>query len=325
MDYIDLIKQAILLVIGFVMLIKGADWFVESASKVAEKLGISQLIIGLTIVAMGTSAPEAAISITSAIKGSAGITIGNVLGSNIMNILLILGITAVIIPVAVAKSTLRYEIPFVIVVSGVLLWMGRRNSDISRLDAFVLIMLFVLFLVYLFYMGKKGTTPSKEETKKESQPASKECKQTDSIIKLVIMILIGGGLIVWGSDVTVNSATAIAIAFNMSPRLIGLTIVAFGTSLPELITSVTAAIKGKADIAIGNIVGSNIFNILLVVGVAALIKPVEFESKFIFDGIMCIGSAVILLLCVIKSKKLTRISGFAMLAVYAGYFVYIIK
>lgn len=327
MDYIELGKQAILLIISFVMLIKGADWFVEGASKLADKLGISQLVIGLTIVAMGTSAPEAAVSITSALKGNSGIAIGNILGSNILNILLILGITSVIIPVAVAKSTLFYEIPFMIITSVAVLLLGMKNSDVSRLDGVFILVIFLLFIVSLIYMERKRNLKlTKELIVDESQVVTQEKKATqksNNLFKVVILFLLGGGFIVWGSSITVNSASAIAVTFNISPRLIGLTIVAFGTSLPELITSVMAAIKGKSDIAIGNIVGSNIFNILFIVGVAALINPIEFEPSFIFDGIISIVAAIVLFLCVLKSKKLTKASGVIMLLLYFGYFIYI--
>ena len=225
-----LIIQFVFLVVGFVMLIKGADWFVEGASKVAGKFGIPQIVIGLTIVAMGTSAPEAAVSITAALKGSAEITIGNVVGSNILNILLILGITSVIIALNVKKNTLYYEIPFVVVVSAVLAFMGLKDGYVSRMDGVVLWVLFIAFLAYLFYLSKKGV-----DTDADDVP---ELEAGDTGLKLLLLILVGGGLIVWGSDVTVDAATEIARFFGWSERLIGLTIVAFGTSLPELITSV---------------------------------------------------------------------------------------
>lgn len=331
MDYLELFKQLGLLVLGFVMLIKGADWFVDGASKLAGKFGIPQLIIGLTIVAMGTSAPEAAISITSAISGNSGISIGNVVGSNIMNILLILGITAMIGALPIQKNTKLIEMPFVILISAVLLGLGMWGNSVNRLDGAILWGLFIAFLVYLFLSAKK----SMKQKAADGSSADEEDEEGGSfkflfknkampVWFMLILILVGGALIVFGADVTVDSASAVASMFGMPDRLIGLTIVAFGTSLPELITSVTAALKHKADIAIGNIVGSNIFNILFVVGTTALIKPVAFESEFIFDSVMAIVAAVMLLVCVMLGKnRLKRWGGALMFLSYAAYIVYI--
>lgn len=315
----NLFLQIIFLVVGFVMLIKGADWFVEGASKIAGKFGIPQIVIGLTIVAMGTSAPEAAVSIAAALKGSAEITIGNVVGSNILNILLILGLTSVIIPLAVKKNTLQIEIPFVIAVSAILAFMGLKDGYVSRLDGVILWGLFIAFLAYLFYLSKKGMNSDSDDVP--------ELQAGDTMIKLLVFLVLGGGLIVWGSDVTVDAATEIARFFGWSERLIGLTIVAFGTSLPELITSVTAGIKGKADIAVGNIVGSNIFNILFVVGTTAVITPVVYAQGFLIDSIVCIATVALLFVCVLlgKDKKLTRTGGIVMLVSFVAYFVYLLQ
>ena len=314
----NLLIQVVFLVLGFIMLIKGADWFVEGAGKVAGKFGIPQIVIGLTIVAMGTSAPEAAVSITAALKGSAEITIGNVVGSNILNILLILGLTSVIIPLSVKKNTLHIEMPFVFFISILLAFLGLKDGYISHMDGVLFWVLFIAFLAYLFYLSKKGI-----DTESDDVP---ELEEGDTLIKLLLLILIGGGLIVWGSDVTVDAATEIARFFGWSERLIGLTIVAFGTSLPELITSVTAGMKGKADIAVGNIVGSNIFNILFVVGTTALITPVVYASGFLVDSIICIATAALLFFCVLftKDKKLNRLGGIVMLVVFVVYYAYLL-
>lgn len=308
--------QFLLLAVGFVMLIKGADWFVDGASKIADRFGIPQLVIGLTIVAMGTSAPEAAVSITSALKGNAGITIGNVVGSNIMNVLVILGLTAVIRAIAVKKSTIRYEIPFTIGITVVLAVLGLADNTVSRLDGVILWVLMIIYLLYLLRMAKKG------QDVLEDVP---ELTKKDTLPRMILSILIGGALIVWGADVTVDAATELALIFGMSDRLIGLTIVAFGTSLPELVTSVTAAVKGKADIAVGNIVGSNIFNILFVVGTTALITPVVYSANFLVDSIVAVATMVLLLICVLPKKKLGRLGGVVMLAGYAAYFIYLIR
>lgn len=316
-EIMEVMMQIVLLALGFALLVKGADWFVEGASRVAEKFGIPQLVIGLTIVAMGTSLPEAAVSVSAALKGSAEITIGNIVGSNIMNILLILGLTAVITPIAVQKTTVKYEIPFVVLVTGILLALGCTGDRMLRLSDGLILWAFMLgYLGYLFVISKKGSG-LQEETADEEKPMP--------VWKMLGLIVLGGVMIVVGSDVAVDAATALAKIFGMSERLIGLTIVAFGTSLPELVTSVTAAIKGKADIAVGNIVGSNIFNILFVVGTSALITPVAYAPEFLTDGIVCIAAAVLLWICVFRRRRLGRMGGAVMLLGYAGYFVYLMR
>lgn len=307
-----IILQFLLLAVGFVMLIKGADWFVDGAAGIAGKFGIPQLVIGLTIVAMGTSAPEAAVSITAALDNSAGITIGNVLGSNIINILIILGISSVIIFLPVQKSTIGYEIPFMIIISVVLLVMGITGNTVSRLEGVILWVLFIIYLLYLYKLAQKGN--------EEDNPGEQK-----SLTVYILTVIFGAVVIVLGSKFTVKGATEIARMAGITERVIGLTIVAFGTSLPELVTSIIASQKGSTDIAIGNIVGSNIFNILFVVGTSALITPVPFESKFIFDAIFASFAGVVMLLAVLKNKKLTRTGGIVMLVCYAAYFVYLMR
>lgn len=300
----------VLLVVGFVMLTKGADWFVDGSSALAFRLGIPQLVIGLTIVAMGTSAPEAAVSITSSLKGNEGITVGNVVGSNIMNILLILGIASVIVPLAVQKSTRMIEIPYMIAITVLFGVLGYTGEKVTRVEGGILWIAFLIYLGYLLWMAKKGKEDNEPDEKQKSLPVQ------------LLMIAVGLVCIVLGSDFVVDGATEIAKVIGISERIIGLTIVAFGTSLPELVTSVTAARRGNADIAIGNIVGSNVFNILFVAGTSALISPVVFESKFVFDTIVATAVAVLLLVCVCnKDGKLKRSGGIIMLAAYAAYFV----
>ena len=294
-----MILQVIILLAGFAMLVKGADWFVEGAAGIAKKLGIPQLVIGLTIVAMGTSMPEAAVSITAALNGNAGITIGNIVGSNILNILIILGITAVITNVAIQKSTLYYEIPFMTGITLLLLFFGVTDSAITFAEGVIFLVLFLLFLAYLFVMSKKGAIEEEEEEK---------------------------DIPVWkGIIFIVSGASEIARFLGMSERLIGLTIVAFGTSLPELVTSVTAARKGNAGIAIGNIVGSNIFNILFIVGMTALICVVPFESKFLIDTAIAAFCGVLLWFGTVKHKELRKPCGIVMLVGYAIYLVYLLS
>ena len=304
-----MIQQIIILLVGFVFLVKGADWFVEGAASIARKLGIPQLIIGLTIVAMGTSMPEAAVSITAALQQNAGITIGNVVGSNILNIFIILGITALITNVKIQKSTIRYEIPFMIFITIILMICGMTDMKITFIEGIFLWILFIAYLVYLFVMAKNGETQEEEKD--------------IPVWKCLIFILIGGILVVKGSDFAVSGASAIARYFGMSERFIGLTIVAFGTSLPELVTSVTAAKRGNAGIAIGNIVGSNIFNILFIAGGVSLICPVPFESKFIVDMFVAIGSGCLLWLLTVYRHELNRIGGLLMLLSYVVYLIYL--
>ena len=305
----DFLLQLVLLVVGFAMLVKGADWFVEGTAGIARKFGIPQLVIGLTIVAMGTSAPEAAVSITAALKGNAGISIGNVVGSNILNILIILGISAVIVAIAIQESTIKYEIPYMILITIALLVMGFTGGTVTRLEGIILWILFILYLAYLFNMAKNNKEDDAEEER--------------SPLLLLLSGIVGGVIIVWGSNITVDSATAIAKMIGLSESFIGLTIVALGTSLPELVTSATAARKGNADIAIGNIVGSNIFNILFVIGTTALITPVPFASNFLIDSMIAILAGILLWVSVFKTKKLTRMWGIVMLLCYAAYFVYL--
>lgn len=309
----ELLVQVLLLIVGFVMLVKGADWFVDGAAGLADRFGIPQLVIGLTIVAMGTSAPEAAVSITAALKDSAGIAVGNIVGSNILNVLIILGLTACVATLSVAKSTIRIELPYMIAISLLLLFFGWTGNEISFWEGVGLWVAFLLYLGYLFRMAKKNKETPPEEA--SSRP----------LWMLLVLSIIGLVLIVWGSDVTVDAATALARYFGMSERFIGLTIVALGTSLPELFSSLTAARKGKADIAIGNIVGSNIFNILFVLGTTALITPVPFAARFTVDTIVAVLVGVLLLVCVARSKKLTKPTGILMLAAYAAYFIYLLQ
>ena len=310
MIIIQLILQAFLLAFGFAMLMKGADWFVDGSSEIAKKLGIPQLVVGLTIVAMGTSTPEAAVSITAALKNNAGIAVGNIVGSNILNILIILGVTSVIVSVSIKKSTLLIEIPLMIVVTIIFTFMGMAGESISRIEGIVLWLLFLFYLGYLFSLAKKGS----EEDKKPEQPTW----------KLILLLILGGIVVIAGSNITVNAATQLAKMAGLSERFIGLTIVALGTSLPEFVTSVNAARKGNADIAIGNIVGSNIFNILFVSGTSALIIPVPYEAKFITDGVIAIAAGVLLWLAVFKKMELQRTWGIIMLVSYSAYFLYLL-
>lgn len=309
----QIILQIAILVLGFVFLVKGADWFVDGAASIATKFGIPQLIIGLTIVAMGTSAPEAAVSITAAAGGNADITIGNVVGSNILNIFVILGLTALVNPVVVQKSSLVVDIPVVIGITAMIFVMGLDGS-ISRFDAVIMLIVLASYLVYLIWDAKRSKALGLE-----TNEDSEEIKNL-SLPKSLIFTVIGLALIVAGSNCVVEGATFIAEKAGLSERFIGLTIVALGTSLPELFTSVTAAMKKNSDIAVGNIVGSNIFNILFVVGLSGLIIPVPFQSAFRFDAIVSGIAAILLLLFCLPKKRLSRVAGIIFLICYAVYF-----
>ena len=309
----QIILQIVILVLGFVFLVKGADWFVDGAASIATKFGIPQLIIGLTIVAMGTSAPEAAVSITAAAGGNADITIGNVVGSNILNIFVILGLTALVNPVVVQKSSLIVDIPVVIGITAMIFVMGLDGS-ISRFDAVIMLIVLASYLVYLIWDAKRSKALGLE-----TNEDSEEIKNL-SLPKSLIFTVIGLALIVAGSNCVVEGATFIAEKAGLSERFIGLTIVALGTSLPELFTSVTAAMKKNSDIAVGNILGSNIFNILFVVGLSGLIIPVPFQSAFRFDTIVSGIAAILLLLFCLPKKRLSRVAGIIFLICYAVYF-----
>ena len=306
----QIVLQLGLLALGFVMLVKGSDWFVDGAAGIAAKFRIPQIIIGLTIVAMGTSAPEAAVSITAATGGSADITVGNVVGSNIMNVLVILGLASAIVPIAVGKSTRKVDAPFIIAISAVFLLLGWDGA-ITRVDGLILVALFVSYIGYMIW---EAIHSNEEGDEIKDMP----------VWKLLLATVGGMAVIILGADVAVDAATKLATIFGMSERFIGLTIVALGTSLPELFTSVTAARKGNADIAIGNIVGSNIFNILFVVGLSSMIIDVPFAPNFRIDMAVAVAAAVFMWAASLKGGKLARWAGFTMLLGYVGYFIYLL-
>ena len=342
----EIIKQLIILIAGFTLLVKGADLFVDGASGIAKKFGISELIIGLTIVAMGTSAPEAAVSIAAATKGSAGISIGNVIGSNIMNIFIILGVVAAIVPLKIKRSTVRYEMPFTIIVTVLFVLMGR-DGLITRLDGVILWAGLLLYTAYLLRQAKQQpeeasaqdaaanansaetssaetAAPVPKDTAKKSNAAAAETAEavpaeSPSIWKLIALTIAGLAVILVSSDYAVDAAVALAKIFNISDRVIGLTIVALGTSLPELVTSVTAALRGNADLAVGNVVGSCIFNLLFVLGTSALIMPIPCAPNFLSDAYVAVGATILLLLFGYTGMKIVRWEGCLLLACYAAY------
>lgn len=319
---------AILFFIGFFLLIKGADWLVTGSSFVAGRFGVSELMIGLTIVAFGTSAPELVVNIIASFQGNTEIAIGNIVGSNIANILLILGVAAIIYPLKVQKSTVWKEIPFallgaflIIILANDMLVDGATSSAITRIDGFVLLGFFILFLYYVFGSALK---PSQSEEVQSGEDV--EAKKDISMNRSVAMI-IGGmvGLVIGGKWI-VDGAISFASAFGVSEALIGLTVVAIGTSLPELATSAVAAFKKNVDIAVGNIVGSNIFNIFWIVGLSSLIKPLPFDIKLNFDMFVALGATVLLFLALFVGKKHTveKWQGVLFVVAYVAYIVILV-
>ena len=302
----------ILLIIGFVALSKGAALLVDGASAMARKLNVPEIIIGLTIVACGTSAPEAAVSISSVIQGASGVGVGNILGSNVVNILLILGVSALITNLYVQKNTVLYEIPFVAFISVLLMFMGWQYGMVYRGSALILCALFALFLTYLFVIAKN---------QKDDAPEIKNM----SLIKMISFVLFGIVALVISAKIIVYSAVNIAPALNISERVIGLTMIAFGTSLPELVTCIGAASKKHSDLVIGNIIGSNIFNILFVLGVTGLIKPIPFEHAFLTDAAWGIFATILLWIFVLHDRKLNWVKGLIFLLSYAVYIVWLVK
>jgi len=306
-----MLLNIVLLVIGFVLLIRGADAFVDSAAALARRFNISEIVIGLTVVAMGTSAPEVAVSVSSVLHGAGGVAMGNVLGSNIVNVLLILGISSIITPLVLQNKTIKYEIPFVIFITLVLMWFGVMYGAINWVAALVFLGLFGLFLGYLYF----GTAQETLSTKKVSEK---------SLIKIIIFLVLGLAALVFGSDLTVNSSTKLADMLGVPNRIIGLTLIAFGTSLPELVTCITAARKKHTGLIVGNIIGSNIFNILFVLGITGLVRPIGFEYSFLIDAAISVFVMIMLWLIAIYAHKLNRKAGILFLICYVAYLVYLI-
>ena len=324
----------IFLIVGFVLLIKGADFFVDGASSIAKILKVSPLIIGLTIVAFGTSFPELAVSVTSAIKGQNALAVGNVVGSNIFNALMVLGFSAVFMPVIVQKNLVQKDLPFNVLISFVLFVLAfdvffgsgivqnaadgavQVSNVLSRGDGIVLL---ALFLIYMFYVVFSALS-SRAEFESQTEGDIKQM----GVVKSILFTIFGAGAIVLGGDLTVDAASAIALHWGMSETLVGLTIVAIGTSLPELVTSIIAAKKGECDLAVGNVVGSNVFNILLILGVSSVINPIELtDPHLLIDMLVMLGISVICFAVSIP-KKIYRWEGIIMIACYVGYMVYIV-
>ncbi len=309
----------LLIALGFALLVKGADFLVDGASGVAKRFHIPEIIIGLTIVSIGTSMPELFVSITSAIDGYSDMAIGNVIGSNLCNLLLILGISAAINPIIFKKETKLIEIPICIGTSIVLLILANIGNSISRIDAIILIALFIAFICYTIMMAKKGEDFD-EISEEEKQRSAEEGKKRKIIVN-IIYIIVGIIALKIGGDLVVEHSEKIAKMFNVSDKIIGLTIVAIGTSLPELVTSVTAALKKNSDIAIGNIIGSNIFNMLLIIGAAAAISPMNYNTSYNLQmGILIVATIVLGIFPYTDRKdEMTISNGITYLMLYALY------
>lgn len=309
-----MIVDIILLILGFALLIKGSDILVDGASNVAQKFNIPTIIIGLTIVAIGTSMPELMVSVTSAIEGHSDLSLGNVIGSNISNLFLILGVCAIIKPLTFKKETRIIESPFTIFITVLLLLLciNEGNNTITKIEAMILLSLCVIFIIYNIIMAKKGNEFDKEIVLDESK---------DSMIKASIKIILGIVALKFGGDFVVKGASNIAQAIGITEKMISLTIVAFSTSLPELITSITATRKGEVDMAIGNIVGSQIFNILLILGVSAVLHPISYSIAYNWDFLVLIAGTILFALFPYIGKKdeMTRENGIIFLVIYVLY------
>lgn len=311
----------ILLIIGFALLIKGADLFVNGSSNIAKLLRVPTILIGLTIVAFGTSSPEATVSIIAALEGNADVALGNVVGSNILNITLIVGLTAFLYPLRVESETIRKEIPFTLLASVVLLILmsdialqGSSSNLLTRSDGFILLLFLSIFMYYIIEIGLK----SRKE--KADEPVPEDIRWG----KNILITILGLAAIIFGGDLVVDNGTEIAYSLGMSETLVGLTIIAIGTSLPELVTSISAVLKKESEIALGNIVGSNIFNILFVLGGSATISPLATNNKMFIDVILMIALTIILLVFSRTSFRIGKREGFVLVAAYIIYLVYII-
>ena len=302
----------VLLIAGFVLLIKGADMFVDGSSSAAKLLKIPALIIGMTIVAMGTSLPETSVSVSAAIAGKNELAISNVVGSNIFNLMVVCGLCSVLCPLAISKETMRQDFPFSAGIAGLLMILGGIGMKVGHIDGLILLVIFAGFLYLMIQSAKKAR-----------ETASDEEYKTMPVWKCLVYIAVGIAAIALGGNMVVNGASDIARSFGMSENLIGMTIVALGTSLPELVTSVAAARKNELDMAVGNVIGSNIFNILFVLGTASAISPVAFTHKNMIDTAVLIIMSAGVFLMALKKKEVRRPNGLAMLASYAAYAVYI--
>lgn len=302
----------IILLVGVIFLVFGANALVDGASVIAKRFNIPNIVIGLTIVAFGTSAPELVVNVISALNGKSAITLGNVIGSNVINVLIILGITSIIYPLTVGRNTVRYEIPIALFAS-ILTYILSKNGILSKFDGFLLLGFFILFLMYNAYLTVMNREESELEVKNYTLPIA------------IGVTILGFGLLVFGGKFIVDSAVDLARSFGISERVISVTVVSLGTSLPELATSVVAAFKKNTDIAIGNVVGSNIFNTFFILGISAVITPIDVPSSAFIDLILNMIASILLLLFVFRNYRLNRAHGLLFLAIYSTYLYSLFK
>ena len=310
----EMIWSLVILVIGFVLLIKGADFFVEGSSSVAKRLRVPSIIIGLTIVAMGTSLPECAVSVTASLANNNALAVSNVVGSNIFNLMVVCGACALFAPLAVQKDTLKKEFPFSIICAIIMLVFGYLGMTIGRLDGVIMLLLFACFLGWMIKSALNARSNAVEEEEIAILP----------VWRCIVYIVGGAIAIKFGGDFVVDGASTIAAKLGLSQNLIGLTVVALGTSLPELVTSIVAARKNEVDMALGNVIGSNIFNILLVIGIAAAISPIAFIMENVIDIILLSAMSALVWIFAWTKQKIGRKEGIVMLVIYAAYLAYII-
>lgn len=314
-------KEILFILAGFVLLIKGADFLVDGASSVAKRFHIPEIVIGLTIVSIGTSMPELFVSTTSALQGSADMSIGNIIGSNVCNLLLILGLSAMISPVKFQKATRNIEIPMCFFVTAVFLLLCNLGAEISFVDSLILLVMFVGFIAYTMYVAKKGQAEALAAAAAGQAQEEEATEKKKPMWLNIVLIALGVAGLKFGGDLTVNNAVVIAEELGISEKVIGLTILAIGTSLPELVTSVVAAVKGNDDIAIGNIIGSNIFNMLMIIGVTAFITPLNYNITYNVQMYILLFSLVLLEVFAITKPKnmMNRFNGAIYVAMYGVY------
>ena len=320
---VTILKAVFILIIGFVLLIKGADFFVEGASSVAKMLKVPSLIIGMTIVAMGTSLPETSVSIAASMNNKNTLAVSNVVGSNIFNLMVVLGVCAVITELKVSKDVLKRDYPFSVLCAILLLVAGVIGMTLGRMDGIIFL---VIFAVFIFYLIKSALDARKsgEISEKEREMNEEMEEMEDLPVWKCILYIVGGAIAIkYGGDWVVDSASVIATSFGISATLVGLTICSVGTSLPELVTSIVAARKNELDMAVGNVVGSNVFNILMVLGIAATVSPIAFLTENIIDIVVLLVFSLITWVLCVTQNKLSKKEGILMLVLYTIYLVYI--
>lgn len=316
----DILLMIVCLIGGFILLVKGADMFVDGACAISEKLRIPAYVVGLTVVAFGTSLPEAAVSITASIQGSNEIAIGNVIGSNIFNTLVVLGVNALLAPLIVRKNILKRDFPFCIAITVLLplliITLNGGQLALTRIDGIILLLVFVSFMTYSVIQGKKeaALTPQTAENN----------EKTMSVTKCIIYVVLGLAGVIIGGELTVYGAKALALKVGLTENVVALTVVAVGTSLPELVTSVVAARKGQNDMAVGNVIGSNIFNILFILGISATIGTIGTDMNGVIDTCVLVGIMIVTCLFTLSRKRINRIEGTIMVLMYFAYTAYLL-